>query len=186
MDLNQAFLIPYLPEHISPAELRQIRTLMPYQRRPDRVGRGSDHWRTVTGKKDASTWDYWLWHLEMQGLTGLLPFLGMEPIGPPLAAYVAQNRWIVVCECGDAWAVDPDQPYVYCFGCVNFYTGGAPRRVHFPEDWPAIERVLLLRPFPFNRNWTPGETLDTLRQENVEHGLPVQPPHPRVAADTGR
>jgi hypothetical protein len=42
-------------------------------------------------------------------------------------------------------------------------------------DWPAniadLERVLLARPVPATRNWSPGETLHALVAENIERGL---------------
>ncbi len=43
--------------------------------------------------------------------------------------------------------------------------------------WPAedmvysIERLLLMRPIPYTRNWFPGETLHDLMRENGEHGV---------------
>lgn len=48
-----------------------------------------------------------------------------------------------------------------------------------PVDWPAniadLERVLLARPVPTNRNWRPGETLEELVAQNFEHGIVPTP-----------
>jgi hypothetical protein len=60
-----------------------------------------------------------------------------------------------------------------------------------PIDWPtnmaAIMAVLMLRPIPHTRNWYPlghdtavryriphGQTVDELRAENAEHGVPTE------------
>jgi hypothetical protein len=42
-------------------------------------------------------------------------------------------------------------------------------------EWPAnirdLERVLHARPIPVSRNWTPGEDLHNLVNENMAHGI---------------
>jgi hypothetical protein len=43
----------------------------------------------------------------------------------------------------------------------------------FPPEREQIERILRLRPAPKFMNWQPGETLEILRQQNIEHGDPV-------------
>jgi hypothetical protein len=60
-----------------------------------------------------------------------------------------------------------------------------------PIEWPAqlaeITAVLMLRPIPHTRNWFPkdhetalrfraphGQSIDDLRAENVEHGVPAE------------
>jgi hypothetical protein len=46
-----------------------------------------------------------------------------------------------------------------------------------PAQWPAsdhrveVERILMERPNPRNRNWLPGETVFTLLAENIAHGI---------------
>lgn len=42
--------------------------------------------------------------------------------------------------------------------------------VEFPEDKQEIEKILRKRPIQ-NMNWSPGETLEQLRKENIQHGL---------------
>ena len=103
-----------------------------------------------------------------------------------MKAYVNQGRWIATCHCGGAEAVDPDEPFFYCFVCGNRSTDGNPRLVIFPKDKEQIEAELLKRPViemqgrnaverafqalpavgRLARNWTPDETLDDLRQQN--------------------
>jgi hypothetical protein len=63
-----------------------------------------------------------------------------------------------------------------------------------PIDWPAllaeITAILMLRPVPHTRNWYPqdhdtavrfriphGQTVEQLREENVEHGVPAGAVH---------
>lgn len=43
----------------------------------------------------------------------------------------------------------------------------------YPAEKAEIEQILRLRPAPQNMNWYPGETLDILRLQNIEHGDPV-------------
>lgn len=42
-------------------------------------------------------------------------------------------------------------------------------QVIFPEDAPQILEALAVRPIK-NQNWVPGETVEFLQAENVEHG----------------
>jgi hypothetical protein len=39
------------------------------------------------------------------------------------------------------------------------------------ETMQAVERLLMMRPNPFTRNWVPGETLHDLMFENGAHGI---------------
>ncbi len=49
-------------------------------------------------------------------------------------------------------------------------------RVVWPENIAGIERLLMLRPVPQNRNWSPGEELADLMVENTAMGIsPVAP-----------
>src|SRR4051812_6001871 len=58
------------------------------------------------------------------------------------------------------------------FECRRAYGGcGLRCAVEWPADIANLERVLLARPVPANRNWTPGETLLELIAENAAHGI---------------
>jgi hypothetical protein len=61
--------------------------------------------------------------------------------------------------------------YVWCPLCGNRATGRRWRPVAYPDDFEAIEAALRARPDPTTRNWTPGETVADLLDENREHGL---------------
>ena len=57
-----------------------------------------------------------------------------------------------------------------CLGC--WHGGDIRWRVaSWSTDTVEIEKLLLLRPNPGNRNWRGGETLVDIRQENIAHGL---------------
>ncbi len=116
------------------------------------------------------------------------PFRDGPTAGEPVIGFVNQGRWVANCECGGAEAVDPDEPFFYCFECGNCITDGSPRLVIFPQDITAIEAELLKRPvielrgrnaierafqaLPgvglLSRNWTPDESLADLQFQNRE------------------
>jgi hypothetical protein len=81
--------------------------------------------------------------------------------------------WIVQCPCRGAQLAARSDHRMLCVDCHNADIGGRWRRVVWPADAEAIERVLLARPDPTTRNWT-GETLAQLKAENTERGLPAE------------
>ena len=90
-------------------------------------------------------------------------------------AYVNHGRWVADCEaCRSALRVSPGDEFT-CLEC-----GHHDADVFWPDDWADIDAVLALRPSILNRNWLPGETLDDLRAENLEHGLVPGMPSPPV------
>lgn len=90
---------------------------------------------------------------------------------PPLVAYVNHGRWLVDCPCGSGAYVDPMAEVARCAGqgC------GLVSRVLLPpvSDRSEIERLLLARRRPPERNWRHPETIDDLRRENEAHGVAV-------------
>lgn len=125
---------------------------------------------------------------QVSGVHFETPFTGGPTAGEPVKAYVNQGRWIATCHCGGAEAVDPDEPFFYCFVCGNRETDGNPRLVIFPKNIREIETELLKRPVieiqgrnaverafqalpavgRLARNWTPDETLDDLKKQNEQ------------------
>ena len=107
----------------------------------------------------------------------------IEPLGLPpdsavkgeLHAYVNAGRWMVECpDCFTAVLIDEDDLLFYCPGCG---TDDQWKRVTMPSERDEIERLLLLRPgwrenSP-NRNWLPHETVEDLRQQNIQNGVSV-------------
>ena len=109
-------------------------------------------------------------------------------------AVVNYGRWLVECPTGDGHAVyaSPGDLWYLCTICGNSTNNGKPYRVVFPSDRAAIENVLMFRPVdrrhpvsqPWEskaRNWTPAESLQDLKDENIANGLPAVGTAPREA-----
>jgi hypothetical protein len=114
-------------------------------------------------------------------------------------AYVYAGDWVADCPraCGNvehcyarANPRDANAPRVvqlpsfYCSYCKLGDTETVP--IEWPPNMADIMTVLMLRPIPHTRNWYPaghdtalkyrlphGQTIDDLRAENVEHGVPA-------------
>lgn len=83
-----------------------------------------------------------------------------------LNAFVNDGRWVVVCRCGGAQIVSPDDARFWCWECR-------------PDEWSPViwpdektradaEAVLVERPEARNRNWRPWEeTVKGLAAENA-------------------
>lgn len=89
------------------------------------------------------------------------------PVDETLPAYVSDNRWVADCPaCNGGIACWSENPRGACYDCGRIY------RIRFPDNREAIEAVLAARPVQ-RRHWLLGETVDMLKAENIEHGLPV-------------
>lgn len=81
-------------------------------------------------------------------------------------AYANWGRWVAECSgeyCRNAWQVIPGQESWTCNSC------GMVNEVEWPADPGAIEYLLMMRRDPATRNWKPGEPLEQLLIENVQH-----------------
>jgi len=95
-------------------------------------------------------------------------------------AYVNHGRWVADCPfCGGAervWieglrtAPDVEFPFGVVDGVLHCGTTGGTCPVEFPGNRRDIARVLARRSDERTRNWLPGETVEMLVAENVEHG----------------
>lgn len=86
-------------------------------------------------------------------------------------AWIGRSFWRVDCPyCREAVVAEPGQPF-FCPNCLMVSNGGMAMEVIFPPERADIERLLLLRPIPENRNWLPGESVGHLIIENIEHGI---------------
>lgn len=74
--------------------------------------------------------------------------------------------------CAGAQVIEPGEPFC-CVDCVMSGNEGYSMDVVYPEERAEIERILMLRPNPLNRNWLPHETIADLIAENLEHGIEV-------------
>lgn len=83
-----------------------------------------------------------------------------------IAAYISDNRWVADCpHCKSGIGILPGYHKATCLDCGRIY------RVQLPKKWKTAEKILLARP-PEHRHWLPNETIDDLKQQNYEHGLP--------------
>ena len=93
--------------------------------------------------------------------------------GTPVGAvevYVNHGRWVWDCpapRCTAAQFARDDGGLAACLTC-----GHGPLKVVWPAERPDIERLLDLREEK-HRNWQVGESLATLREENIAHGVGV-------------
>jgi hypothetical protein len=101
----------------------------------------------------------------------------MSDIAIPGMAYAYANygRWVVDCPrpwCTNAMQVRRGQTQFACLG-PDSCEWTAP--IVWPPDPDAIEAILAVRPANSVRNWTVGETLAHLLEENAVHGfLPAE------------
>ena len=94
-------------------------------------------------------------------------------------AYHNWGRWVADCPntaCRNAEDIAGSVFHCSCRAAGACAHDGACRTVA-PIDWPddvdEINRLLALRTSPANRNWLPGESVDDLRTENIEHDVEI-------------
>ena len=78
------------------------------------------------------------------------------------------GRWVGDCPalyCRSATQLRIFEPVFRCYDC------GAGADVTWPPYAEDVQDVLNMRPDPATRNWSPGEPLDGLLRENLEHGI---------------
>ncbi len=93
-------------------------------------------------------------------------------------AYYNHGRWVVECPASDCRAA-LRAPAILC-DCQDEMVCDHPQipcgtrfRTVMPAGVSEIQRLLDLRPKRENRNWTPDETVEDLKLENVTHGVRV-------------
>jgi hypothetical protein len=95
-------------------------------------------------------------------------------------AFANHSQWKAFCghrhACDGAAALQRFQPGFICQSC------GRATDVIWPaaEMVQGVERLLMMRPNPKNRNWLPGEDLVDLMNENADHGVLL----PYISDDT--
>jgi ribosomal protein L37AE/L43A len=110
---------------------------------------------------------------------GALPDPTEDNTSGEVSARINHGRWLVDCAgCNSALVVDLGHSIFMCVECGNSNNEGKWIRVTVPRNRKAIETELLKRPIngrnpaeAVNRNWEPGETVATLKQENIDHGI---------------
>lgn len=110
---------------------------------------------------------------------------GEAPDAQPVFAYVNAGRWLARCpECPRGCELLSRSPmptgkparnrrdWFWCNSCQNASAGNRFRPVIWPTEAFIAKLLELLAPRPTEAtNWLPGETLDFVRAENMEHGL---------------
>jgi hypothetical protein len=89
----------------------------------------------------------------------------MEPLADAreLVPYLNHGRWLADCpECGAGAACWDRNPYTCCLACGHLYSLAWP----LPQLRSEVMRLLAGRPEEA-RNWTPGETVEELKIQNV-------------------
>jgi hypothetical protein len=99
--------------------------------------------------------------------------LSFNLAGSPIEATVNHGRWIVVCECGGAELVSPEDPIFFCFSCCNSSNDYHVRPVQFPKNVDGIEKALMKRGNPKHRNWVPSESLADLEAQTAANEAEV-------------
>lgn len=87
--------------------------------------------------------------------------------GTPLAAYANHGRWVVDCDqCTGAQLVCLTDLRFVCVECGNAHQGGAFRPVKMPTALEELGALLDERGDQRMRNWSPGESVKQIRDEN--------------------
>ena len=84
----------------------------------------------------------------------------------PRDVYVTFGKWLIRCVCGNAPSVSPEWRLACCLEC-----GAVFESLSIPDDYQAIESMLLARPALVNQAWLQPETVDDLAAENAAHGV---------------
>ena len=91
---------------------------------------------------------------------------------PPIEARIEHARFIVDCPCCNSAEFAFEANLFFCSLCKNSDINGDVRKVKMPsaKDRKDIEDILGKRSIK-NRHWRPGETLDSLKIENLKAGI---------------
>jgi len=90
------------------------------------------------------------------------------PCPDEVSAFITRGWWGVQCpHCQQGCVTHPAWKLAACIECGAILT-----RVVVPADYRAIEETLLRRPLRETHLWLAHETVDDLRRENAEHGIP--------------
>jgi ribosomal protein L37AE/L43A len=103
------------------------------------------------------------------------PLRGSVDVSDADEVYVSVNhgRWIARCPFCDSAMIAFSEPRLFlCAECANQTVGGKAVPVVWPSDSmrKQIETALQNRPVA-NQNWTPGEKIKTLIEENTLYGV---------------
>lgn len=102
----------------------------------------------------------------------------MTPVEYIAYAYVSWGLWVATCprpQCPGAEHCGPHPLSGYVGGLRDTAFRCGHCTLECPAAWPAdrdvIDQLLGMRPVPATRNWSPGEPVEHLVAENIQHGL---------------
>jgi len=84
---------------------------------------------------------------------------------------VNHGRWIVRCPWCPSASFAREDGWFFCSDCGNSGVYRKHVRAPFPKQRKALETALSSRPNPINQNWRRGESVESLRAENVIYGV---------------
>ena len=105
----------------------------------------------------------------------MVGYLTAEPKGEPVEAYISESRLVADCPvCNGAMAANPTDKGFFCMTCNNYRNFNIPLPLKIPSNLKEIEKELLKRKHPKNRNWGVSplggkgrkETVAELKEEN--------------------
>ena len=112
------------------------------------------------GQRVSSPEEYLAWHVSVVTRRGGDPWDSPEPT----KAYVNHGRCVANCVwCKTGMLTRPDWGLACCGECGARYS---PERVHFPEHYDAIEKILLVRVRRDQQNWDDRQGVAELEKEN--------------------
>jgi hypothetical protein len=136
---------------------------------------------TLRSRRNMSMREFVFDALASMGPSAIFPITDELATGLKAQARVDHARWLVDCPfCPNAVLLDPEDPRTFCLSCFNAKADGAWVWVEMPDtdERDAIDAILEDGRDEHLQSWTPGQTLDQLRD-----GAPVLGPqmHPDFA-----
>jgi len=100
-----------------------------------------------------------------------------DTTAPPLRARISRGDWVVSCDllagtqyaCGGSMVATYNDPVYFCDECCNSEYDNKVRMVEFPPEKNRliIEELLIARPHPGLRNYSPDDTIIDIRNANT-------------------
>lgn len=112
------------------------------------------------GRRVASREEYLAWHMSAVSSRGGNAWDSPEQV----KAYINHGRWIAICFwCGTGMLTRPEWRLACCGECGARYHSD---RVVYPNEYKAIEKILLRRVQREQQNWDDRQGVPELEKEN--------------------
>lgn len=133
---------------------------------------------TLLSRQNKSMREFVFEALSALGPSAIFPLSDELVDGLKARARVDHGRWLVDCIfCPNAVMLDPEDPRTFCLSCFNAKGGYGWVWVEVPDadERAAIEKVLEDGRDEHLQSWSPGQTLDQLREEAPVLGAQMSP-----------